>query len=93
MKTFTAVVADITLESRIGLSGVWQMSLDPQGFTVGDTGVLEAVTRSGTRLEIPVLAVQSDENGVLWCMVEKPLAAGTDVVGHVRSPRFAETAL
>jgi alanyl-tRNA synthetase len=81
--SFEAVVADITLESRVGLAGTWQMSLDPQGFQVGETGMLEAVTRSGTRLEIPVLSVVADEAGVVWCVVEKPLAAGTDVSGRV----------
>ncbi len=80
---FAAVVADITLESRVGIAGRWLISLDPQDFTKGDTGMLEAVTRSGTRLEIPVLAVLEDGEGVVWCVVEKPLAAGTDVTGYV----------
>ncbi|WP_245817916.1 hypothetical protein [Granulicella rosea] len=79
--SFAAVVADIRLESRTGIHGRWQMSLDRTEFVPGDTGVLEAVTRSGTRLEIPVVAVSVDEEGVVWHMVEKPLAAGTDVVG------------
>jgi hypothetical protein len=30
-----------------------------------------------------VLAVVADEAGDLWHVVEKPLAAGTDVVGQV----------
>jgi hypothetical protein len=76
---FAAVVADIRLESRVGIHGRWQMSLDRTEFAPGDTGVLEAVTRSGTRLEIPVVGVVIDEDGVVWHLVEKPLAAGTDV--------------
>ena len=84
--TFTAVVADISLESRDGLAATWQMSLDPQGFAVGDTGTLEAVTRSGTRLEIAVRTVVADSNGVVWCIVEKPLAAGTDITGIIAAP-------
>ena len=80
---FRAVVADIRLESRVGLVGRWQMSLDRTEFGPGDTGVLEAVTRSGTRLEIAVLQVLRDEDGVIWHGVEKPLAAGTDVEGTV----------
>ena len=75
------MVADITLESRVGLAGRWLMALDPAGFAVGETGRLEAVTRTGTRLEIPVLEVVRDGDVVVWCVVEKPLAAGTDVVG------------
>ncbi len=86
MRTFTAVVADISLESRDGLAATWQMSLDPQGFAVGDTGTLEAVTRSGTRLEIAVRTVVADSNGVVWCIVEKPLAAGTDITGIIAAP-------
>lgn len=80
---FSAVVADIRLEARVGLAARWQMSLDATQFIVGDTGTLEAVTRTGTRLSIPVTGVQVDEEGVLWHAVEKPLAAGTDVIGTV----------
>lgn len=83
MREFASVVTDIRLQSRVGLAAVWEMSLDHTGFGVGDTGVLAAVTRSGTRLEIPVTAVLIDEDGVIWHRVEKPLAAGTDVVGTV----------
>jgi alanyl-tRNA synthetase len=60
------------------------MSLDETKFAVGDVGVLEAVTRSGTRLSIPVAGVVQDGDGVLWHVVEKPLAAGTEVLGLVR---------
>lgn len=59
------------------------MSLDATEFLPGDTGVLEAVTRSGTRLEIAVTCVVCDQDGVIWHTTEKPLAAGTDVTGHV----------
>ena len=82
MSEFNAVVADITLESRTGLSARWLMALDPAGFAVGETGSLQAVTRTGTRLDIPVLSVIRDERDVVWCVVEKPLAAGTDVIGR-----------
>lgn len=83
MSGFKAVVTDIRLQSRTGLAAVWEMSLDTTEFGLGDTGLLEAVTRSGTRLEIPVTAVMQDTEGVVWHVVEKPLAAGTDVVGTV----------
>lgn len=83
MKQFESVVTDIRLQSRIGLAAVWEMSLDSTEFLVGDTGILTAVTRSGTRLEIPVTSVLQDAEGVMWHVVEKPLAAGTDVVGTV----------
>ncbi len=86
LSAFNAVVADIRLESRTGIHGRWQMSLDRTEFGAGDTGMLEAVTRSGTRLEIPVVGVVVDEDGVIWHLVEKPLAAGTDVVGHLHQP-------
>lgn len=83
MREFESVVTDIKLESRVGLAAVWEMSLDRTEFAAGDTGVLEAVTRSGTRLEIAVSAVKVDGDGVLWHVVEKPLAAGTEVRGRV----------
>jgi len=81
---FEAVVTDIKLESRTGLEAVWWMALDATEFGVGDAGWLEAVTRSGTRLEIPVTGVVVDAAGVVWHVVEKPLAAGTDVKGRVQ---------
>jgi hypothetical protein len=80
---FYAVVTDIRLESRVGGQARWQMTLDRTEFAAGNAGVLEAVARSGTRLEIPVLDVVVDGAGDLWHVVEKPLAAGTDVVGRV----------
>jgi hypothetical protein len=79
---FAAVVTDIRLESRVAGKARWQMTLEPTGFAVGDVGLLEAVARSGTRIEVPVLEVV-DADGQLWHVVEKPLAAGTDVVGRV----------
>ncbi len=80
---FEAVVTDIRLESRSGLEAVWWMSLDVTEFGVGDGGILEASTRSGTKLVIPVTAVVEDDDGVVWHVVEKPLAAGTEVRGTV----------
>ncbi len=80
---FDSVVTDIRLESRNGLAAVWWMSLDTTRFAAGDHGTLEAVTRSGTRLSIPVSSVVIDEAGVVWHVVEKPLAAGTEVHGLV----------
>ena len=82
---FESVVTDIRLESRSGLAAVWWMSLDATEFEVGGSGVLEAVTRSGTKLEIPVTSVVEDDEGVVWHVVEKPLAAGTEVRGTVKA--------
>ena len=79
---FSAVVTDIRLESREGGTVRWRMTLDNTSFTAGDTGVLEAVSRTGTRIEVPVLAV-IDDAGDIWHIVEKPLAGGTDVTGRV----------
>ena len=79
------MVADIREESRVAGRQRWQMALDRTGFAAGGAGVLEAVARSGTRLEIPVLDVVVDATGDVWHVVEKPMAAGTDVVGRVVS--------
>ncbi len=80
---FSAVVTDIQMESRVGATVRWRMTLDQTRFAAGDVGVLEAVSRSGTRIVVPVLRVAVDESGDVWHVVEKPLAAGTDVVGRV----------
>jgi alanyl-tRNA synthetase len=82
-KSFSAVVTDIRLESREGATVRWRMTLDRTSFAAGDVGVLQAVARSGTRIEVPVLAVIVDDSGDIWHIVEKPLAAGTDVTGRV----------
>jgi alanyl-tRNA synthetase len=83
MREFRSAVTDIRLQSRNGAAGIWQMSLAHTEFRPGDRGVLEAETRSGTRLVLPVTGVIDDGFGVLWHVVEKPLAAGTDVTGRV----------
>jgi alanyl-tRNA synthetase len=80
---FSATVTDIRLESRTGATVRWQMALDRTHFAPGDTGSLHAVARSGTPIEVPVLNVILDESGDLWHVVEKPLAAGTDVLGRI----------
>ena len=79
---FSAAVTDIRLESREGGTVRWRMTLTQTEFKAGDVGVLEAVSRTGTRIEVPVLAVLV-EDGDVWHVVEKPLAGGTDVVGRV----------
>ncbi len=79
---FSAVVTDIRLESREGGTVRWRMTLDNTSFTAGDAGVLEAVSRTGTRIEVPVLAVIV-EDGDIWHLVYKPRAGGTDVIGRV----------
>jgi hypothetical protein len=80
---FAAVVTDIREESRLGRQQRWQMALDCTDFGPGDTGVIEAIARSGRRLEVPVLAIEIDDAGEVWHLVEKPLAAGTAVTGRV----------
>lgn len=84
MSAFAAVVTDIREESRLGGRQRWQMALDRTEFVAGNTGVLEAVARSGTRLLVPVLRVEVDAAGEVWHVVEKPLAAGTTVTGRVQ---------
>lgn len=81
-REFRAVVTDIRLESREGDRARWQMTLSQTYFRGGDTGVLEAVSRTGTKIEVPVIAIV-EEDGDVWHVVEKPLAAGTDVTGRV----------
>ena len=86
---FVAVVEDIREESRTAGRQRWQMALSRTKFTAEkghDVGVLEAVARSGARLLVPVLGVEVDASGEVWHLVEKPLAAGTEVTGQVGAP-------
>ena len=82
MPSFNAVITDIRLESRERDRARWQMTLSETEFRAGDKGMLEAVSRTGTKIEVLVIAVV-ESDGDLWHVVEKPLAAGTDVVGRV----------
>jgi hypothetical protein len=82
---FRATVTDIREESRTGGRQRWQMALDRTQFGPGTVGELHAVARSGARLVVPVLGTVVDAAGEVWHVVEKPLAAGTTVTGHVRS--------
>ena len=87
---FHAVVDDLREQQRLPGRVLWQMALSESAFRPGDTGTLVAVSRKGTRLEIAVLSVEQDAAGRQWHIVEKPLAAGTDVTGEVtqgNSPR------
>ena len=80
--SFSAVVVDILEERRVAGRQLWQVLLDRTEFRSGDSGTIEAVARSGARLTIPVLGVVVHE-GEIWHQVEKPMAAGTAVIGHV----------
>lgn len=82
---FSASITDIQLESREASGVRWRIALSQTAFRPGDTGVLEATSRSGTRIELSVTQVLADASGDIWHIVEKPLAAGTDVVGRVTS--------
>ncbi|WP_263385005.1 hypothetical protein [Granulicella arctica] len=80
---FAAEVVDIRLESRVGARHRWQMLLSVTSFSeTASTGRLDAVAPSGARLEVPVLGVVV-EDGEVWHVVEKPLAAGTSVTGWI----------
>ncbi len=83
--TFRAVVDDLREQQRFPGRVLWQMALSTSAFRLGDTGTLIAVSRKGTRLEIPVLSVELDPAGRLWHIVEKPLAAGTEVTGEINA--------
>lgn len=80
--SFSAVVVDIREERRVEGRQRWQLLLDRTEFAEGDLGMLEAVARSGARLQLPVLGIFVD-NGEVWHQVEKPLMEGTEVVGLV----------
>ncbi|MBS1822962.1 MAG: hypothetical protein JST61_13485 [Acidobacteria bacterium] len=83
--SFSAVVVDIAEESRVAGQQRWLVHLDHTEFRVGDAGAIEAIARSGARLQVPVLGVVERE-GEIWHRVEKPLMAGTSVTGYVGLP-------
>jgi hypothetical protein len=82
--SFTAVVVDIVEERREAGRQRWQVLLDRTEFHAGEAGTLEAVSRSGARLSVPVLGVV-ERDGELWHQIEKPLLQETEVTGYVAS--------
>jgi len=88
---FSASITDIQLESRLGDEVRWRVALTNTAFQPGDTGVLEAISRSGARIEIPVLRVVLDASGDLWHIIGKPLAAGTSILARIhQAPGLAK---
>jgi alanyl-tRNA synthetase len=86
---FEAHVSDIREVSRSQSRSLWQIALDRSAFypTSGgqphDTGLLTAISPSGTLLEAPILAVEEDEQGEVWHTTPKPISAGTAVRGYI----------
>lgn len=89
LRSFDATVTDVREVERRDGESVWQLALDRTAFypTSGgqptDLGVLNAVSRGGAALDVPVEQVEEDEPGEVWHFVRKPLAVGTAVRGHV----------
>ncbi|HYK35577.1 alanyl-tRNA editing protein [Alloacidobacterium sp.] len=89
LRNFSSCVTDIRELSRSDGQSVWQVALESTAFypTSGgqphDLGVLTAISRSGAVLEVPVTAVEEDENGEVWHQTLKPLLAGTEVKGEI----------
>ena len=89
LASFEAHVSDIREISRSQGRSLWQVALDRSAFypTSGgqphDTGMLTATSPGGALLEAPILAVEEDEQGVVWHTTPKPLLAGTAVRGYV----------
>lgn len=89
LKTFTGTVTEVRELARGVGESMWQVSLDRTAFypTSGgqpfDTGVLNASSRDGSVLEVPVESVEEDDEGMVWHFVRKPLAAGANVEGHI----------
>ena len=83
MREFRAEVVDIREEGLTGGRRRWRVLLTRTLFSSAEAcGMLVAVSPSGARLEVPVLAVVED-GGDQWHVVEKPLGAGTGITGQV----------
>jgi alanyl-tRNA synthetase len=89
LRNFSSHVTDIRELSRIDGQSVWQVALAQTAFypTSGgqphDLGILKAKSRSGAVLEVPIIAVEEDENGEIWHQTLKPLLAGTELTGEI----------
>ena len=89
LQSFSSRVTDIRELSRTEGQSVWQVALERTAFypTSGgqphDLGVLTATSRSGAVLEVPVVAVEEDEQGEVWHQTLKPLLTGTEVKGEI----------
>ncbi len=76
-------MTDVREQERRHGRPIFALSLDRTEFRPGDTGQIEAVARSGSRLRLEVLKVAVDAAGETWHIVEKPLAAETPVTGLI----------
>ncbi|MFC6647331.1 alanyl-tRNA editing protein [Granulicella cerasi] len=90
---FDTTIADIRLTKTDELGQLWQVALAETAFypTGGgqpsDRGMLIAYAPSGASLEVPIEAVEEDEDGEVWHYVRKPLIEGTEVQGRVLASR------
>ena len=89
LKRFDATVSDIREHSRKDGTSTWHIALDRTAFypTSGgqphDTGTLTATSPSGAVLTLPVLQVEEGDDGEVWHATQKPLPAGTRIVGAI----------
>lgn len=93
LRGFSAAVTDVRELLRSEGESVWQLALDRTAFypasggQPSDTGMLQATSRGGAVLDLPVESVEEDEHGEVWHFVRKPLTAGTHVEGRIDWPR------
>ena len=89
LKTFAAAVTEIRELAASNGEPIWQLALNRTAFYPAsggqpfDTGRLNATSRDGTALNIPVEQVEEDEQGAVWHFVRQPLAAGTAIEGEI----------
>ncbi len=76
------MIVDIREEGRVSENSDGNFFLKETKFIAGDTGVLEAVARSGTRLSVPVLGTLEEKErcGSKW---KSSLMAGTEATAWV----------
>jgi len=89
LRTFTATVSAVREPSTAEPGSLWQTCLDRSAFypTSGgqpfDTGLLRTLSAGGAHINIPVDQVEEDDAGIVWHFLQQPLAAGTQVEGHI----------
>ena len=83
---FTAEVMDFREVGNQEGVRLYQMALTRSAFSPQRCrGVLTATSRNGHTLEVEVIAVEEDADGVLWHTAKKPLQPGIAVTGRLPS--------
>lgn len=89
LQSFAGVVSDVRELATSQGEALWQIALDRTAFypdsggQPSDIGLIRATSPGGVVIEVPVEAVEEDEEGQVWHLVRKPLSPGTHIEGSI----------